>query len=126
MKYYILLTIPIPETKFYIEVGLDYDIPFHPNLTDEIFIADYPCKIKEIYYNLDNLTYITIRAEATDNLISIRGNPSNENIHQSLGEEYKQLKEWFESNGERIVLNDYYMHPERPYNTNLEDSTDEA
>src|ERR1700733_2508957 len=108
MKYYILLKIPVPDTKFYIEVGLDYDIPFHPNLTDEILIADYPCKIKEIYYNLDHLTYITIRAEAIDNLISIRGNPSNENIHKWLGDEYKELKDWCESNGEKIILNDYY------------------
>lgn len=120
-KYYVLLTIPVPETNFFIEIGLDYFIPFHPNLTDEITIANYPSKIDEIYYDLDNLTYITIRATAIDDLISIHNNPSRETIHEWLSKEWASLKGWAASNNERIILNDYYMHPERPYDKEFDD-----
>lgn len=119
MNYYVLLNIPVPQTKFFLEVGISYELPFHPNLTDEIEVVGYPSKINRIYYNLDNLSYVKMNVEATDNLISIRNNPSNETIHQWLSHDWKELKEWANTNGERIVLNSYYMHPERPFNERL-------
>jgi hypothetical protein len=121
-KYYVLLTIPVPETNFFIEIGLFYFILFHPNLTDEITVANYPSKIDEIYYSLDDLTYITIKATATDNLISIHHNPPREVIHKWLSDEWASLKEWAESNNERIILNDWYMHPEKPYDKEYDDN----
>ncbi len=120
-KYYVLLTIPVAETNFFIEIGLHYFIPFHPNLTDEITVANYPSKIDEIYYDLDNLTYITIRATAIDELISIHTNPTRETIHQWLSQEWQSLKEWAASYNERIILNDWYMHPEKPYDKEYDD-----
>lgn len=114
MIYYILLKIPVPESPFFIEIGMDYEIPFHPNLTDEICVCDFPCKINEIYYDLDSEYYV-IRLLAVDNLISTRKNPSAEKIHEYLSEEWKQLKIWKEKNGDRVILNDYYMNPNNDF-----------
>ena len=109
MNYYLLMTIPVPVSPFYIEVGMDYEIPFHPNLTDEIVAANYPCKINEIYYDLDS-EYFVIKLLATDNLISTRKNPSPEKIHESLRHEWMELKKWKELNNEKIILNDWLMN----------------
>jgi hypothetical protein len=113
MNCYVLLLIQAPGTEQFIEVGLDYDLPFHPNLTDEIEVAGFPCEIKEIYYNLDNLNYITMRVEAVDNLICMEDNPSKKYIHRWLMNEWEELKEWAKSDNERIILNDYLHHPEK-------------
>lgn len=113
MNYYVLLLIQAPEREQFIEVGLDYELPFHPNLTDEIEIAGFPCKINEIYYNLDDLDHVTIRAEATDCLISMRNNPSSKDIHKWLMHTWDELKKWTESNNERIILNDCLNDPDK-------------
>ncbi len=113
MNYYVLLLIEAPGTEQFIEVGLDYELPFHPNLTDEIEVAGFPCKIKEIYYDLDQLNHVTMRVEATDNLICMRERLTPKEIHSWLSEEWINLKKWTESNNERIILNDYLNHPEK-------------
>ncbi len=107
MKYYVLLMIQAPNTEHFIEVGLNYEIPFHPNLTDQMEAAGFTCEIKEIYYNLDDLSYATIKAKAIDNLLSMRNNPPPEIIQEWLIEEWIELKEWAERNGEIVILNDY-------------------
>jgi len=108
------MTIPVPGSPFYIEAGMDYEIPFHPNLTDEIVVADYPCKINEIYYDLDSAFFV-IKLLATDNLISIRKNHPPEKIHESLRHEWMELKKWKESNNEQIILNDWFMNPNKDF-----------
>jgi len=114
MKYYILLKIPAPCTKFYIEVGLEYELPFHPNITDELEIADIRCKINEIRYNLDSMDYVKMRIEAIDYFFASQSQGKTpEQIHKCLQQEWQDLKKW--ANGKKIILNDYYMHPERPY-----------
>lgn len=115
MNYYVLLLIQAPNTEQFIEVGLDYELPFHPNLTDEIEVAGFPCHVKEIYYNLDELNHITMRVEAVDSLISMRNNPSEAMIHEWLMEEWKLLKDLADANGERVILNDYLHHPDKPF-----------
>lgn len=114
MNYYVLLTIPAPHTKFYIEVGLDYEIPFHPNLTDELEVAGFPCKINEIRYNLDSMDYVMMSVEAIDNLFVTNGR-TPQYIHERMQQEWQELKEWVNSSQQKIILNGYYMHPERPY-----------
>lgn len=110
MKYYVLLTIKVTDTdtdtEHYIEIGLDYNLPFHPNLTDEIVVCDFPCKINEIYYNLDNLNYVTMRVEAIDNLISMRNNPSTKTIQDWLVQEWNEIQLWAASNNKKVILND--------------------
>ncbi len=110
-----MLTIPVPDSPFYIEIGMDYEIPFHPNLTDEITVCDYPSIINEIYYDLDSEYYV-IKLLANDNLISTRKDPSAETIHQALREEWRELKRWKEANNKKIILNDYYMNPDTVFN----------
>lgn len=114
MKYYILLKIPSPDTEFFIEVGLDYEIPFHPNLTDEITVADFPCKINRIYYDIDYVDNITIETEATQNLYVKKG-MEPQKIHECMQREWQELKKWCKDSGKEILLNDYYMNPEFPY-----------
>lgn len=118
MNYYVLLLIQAPNTEHFIEVGLDYDLPFHPNLTDEVEVVGFPCEIKEIYYNLDEMNHITMRVEAVDGLLSMRNNPSPKAIHEWLAEEWLQMKERKRNSGERTILNDYFMHPEKTYEEN--------
>lgn len=115
MKYYVLLLIQAHNTEQFIEVGLDYELPFHPNLTDEIEVAGFPCEIKEIYYNLDELNHVTMRVEAVDGLLSMRDNPSSKDIHGWLAHEWRQIKEWTTANNERVILNDYSSHPEKSF-----------
>lgn len=115
MKYYVLLTIQAPNSEQFIEVGLDYDLPFHPNLTDQLTVAGFPCEIKEIYFDMDYFDYITMRVKAIDNLLSMRNNPSEEDIHAWLTNEWLDLCSWVESNNERIVLNNYFYHPEKQF-----------
>lgn len=110
MNYYLLITIPVPESPFFIEVGMDYEIPFHPNLTDQICIADYPCKIDEIYYDLDS-DYFVIKLLAVDNLISLRGNTTPEKIHEQLRYTWMELKEFRESYNKNIILNSWFTNP---------------
>ncbi len=115
MNYYVLLLIKAPDTEQFIEVGLDYDLPFHPNLTDEIEVAGFPCKINEIYYDLDILRHVTMKVEATDNLIYVTKDTTNKQIHQWLMYEWKELKEWTDSNNEKLILNNYSDHPEKEF-----------
>lgn len=116
MKYYILLKIAIEESPFFIQVGLNYDLSFHPNTTDNIMCADYECKIAEIYYCIDNLDYITIRMDAIDGKY-LKGNCPEED-HKLMQEEWKDLKEWCDSNDDRIILNDYFMNPNNDFDNN--------
>ena len=116
MNYYVLLLIKVPESEQFIEVGLHYELPFHPNLTDEIHVASYPCEIKEIYYDLDNLRYITMRVQATDNVLWFPPETTSEEIHDCLSNEWKALKRWTKSNYKTIILNDYSNHPEKEFN----------
>jgi hypothetical protein len=116
MNYYVLLLIQAPEREQFIEVGLDYELPFHPNLTDEITVADFPCEIKEIYYDLDNLQYVTMRVNAVDNLLFVQHETTKKQIHTWLMDEWRVLKAWAESNNEIIILNDYLFHPEKEIN----------
>ena len=118
MKYYVLLKIPVPNSLFFIEVGLDYELPFHPNLSDEIQVGDYISKINSIYYDLDCLTCIFMRVEAIDGLIwnDDKHKLSDEEIHKDLQVVWKELKEWCNGNNERIILNDWYKNPEQEWN----------
>ena len=116
MKYYILLLIQPAKSEQFIEVGLNYKLPFHPNLTDEITVADYPCVIKEIYYDLDNLNYVTMRAEAINNLMVVRPTTTSQQIHEWLSNEWSKLKRWKESRSEKIILNNYLYYPKKEIN----------
>lgn len=117
IKYYVLLKIPVPNSKFFIEIGLDRELPFHPNLTDEIEVGGYISKIKSIFYDMDELTHIFIRAEAVDGLIcnDNKHKLSDEDIHKYLQDTWKSLKGWSNSHHERIILNDWYKNPERDW-----------
>lgn len=114
IKYYVLLKIPVPNSRFFIEIGLDRELPFHPNLTDEIEVESYISKITSIYYDMDELTHVFMRAEAVDGLLwnDDKNKLSDEDIHKYLQSIWKSLKEWCHGNGERIVLNDWYKNPE--------------
>ena len=56
-----------------------------------------------------------MRVEAVDSLISMRNNPSEAMIHEWLMEEWKLLKDLADANGERVILNDYLHHPDKPF-----------
>ena len=107
MNYYCLLTIPFPETEHYIEVGLNYDLPFHPNLTDEIEIMGYPSKINEIYYQLESVhngEYAVIKLIAHDCLYCYA---TEEEASKEIKSTWKDLKEQYPD----LILNCYSINP---------------
>jgi len=114
MNYYLLLTIKVLNSPFYIEVGLVRSLPFHPNLTDLLSVGDYYCKIKEIFFDLDNQREPWLKLEAGDAWVR-KNSETMEDCHKRMQSEFKDLKEWCHSNKDRLVLNDYYMNPERDY-----------
>lgn len=115
MKYYVLLLIKVINSEQFIQVGLDYTLPFHPNLTDDIEVAGYPCEINRIYYNLDNLDYAIMRVTAVDCLLYMRPHHSPVDVHKWLAQEWQAIKEWTANNNERAILDDYLHHPEKPF-----------
>jgi hypothetical protein len=63
-----------------------------------------------------------MRVEAVDNLLSMRNNPSPKEIHGWLASEWDMVKKWTKANNERVILNDYSHHPEKPF---IADYTDD-
>ncbi len=114
-EYYFLIKVPLLNTNFYIEVGVERNLPFHPNTTDIIEILGYICKITEIFYDVDDLKYITIRLEVTDCYPMPKSGNSEEDNHNIMQREWLDLKETADANQERIILNDYYMDPRKNY-----------
>jgi len=116
IPYYVVLKIPIKDTKFFIEVGMDYELPFHPNKTDIIDVAGYHCDIERIYIALDGPgpQPVMMYVEATDPFIIGKGH-TDEELHRIMQKEWINLKEWHEENDAEIILNDYYMNPNEPF-----------
>ena len=104
MRYYCLLTIPVEGSHHFMEVGLEYNLPFHPNLTDEIQLMDYFSKIESIYYTLEDVEtggYATIRLTAIDGIFQAK-NGGDEGAIAFLRREWIALRD----NYDGIVFND--------------------
>lgn len=98
MKYMVLLIIRIEKfPKYFIQIGQKLEFSIHPNLTDEITVDEYLCKVERISYDLkddDGIIYL----EAYD---SLPHEDEECNVVPRLKEEAEEMKEygWF--------LNDY-------------------
>ena len=104
MKYHIMLKIPAPETPYYLEIGVNYDLPFHPNKTDQIYMADYMCNIKYIDFDIDTLDCM-MKLEACDDLLFEAYKMSHQEIIEYFEEEGKSLEDRFKSQNKKMVIN---------------------
>lgn len=91
MQYLICLKIKIEKfPNYFIEVIKQYELPFHPNLTDEICVDDYYCTIENIHVDISEGSHII-------SLINTGGGPHEDeevNVIPRLKDEMKELEQY--------------------------------
>ena len=65
MKYLFLITMKVSGYNLFIELGKEYELNIHPNITDQIWVDDCFCSITEILHNIDNYS-IWLKLEMYD------------------------------------------------------------
>jgi hypothetical protein len=88
IRYNLWIKIPVPGSHYFIQVGKEFMLPFHPNLTDELTVANYTCTINDIDWMVED-EFGIIRMTATDNLVY---HCTKEKAIEHLMEELEDLK----------------------------------
>lgn len=98
MRYLFLMIVKIPGYDYYIELCKDYELEFHPNLTDLIFVDECFCEIKEIRLDIDSNTN-WLKLEKVDDLFRVEEGKDNEAI-ECLVSEIEEFKayDWYLNN----------------------------
>lgn len=107
INYYVLLTIRVPETSFYFEVGFNQELAVPVNLSDEVFFFDYCCKVYRITHQFD-CGEVWLRIES-DCMFVRNEAMTDEECCKKLNDEWLEMKEWFEENEEKIILTNWNL-----------------
>jgi len=93
--------------QYFIELQMNYYLPFHPNITDEIMAYGLTWKINHIYYDLDDIEYLVLNLETTEGMIL--DDASDQEIIEGYQALYDEFKDWCLSNNDKFFLSDWCL-----------------
>ena len=125
MKYDIRLKIQLKEEKdkyhkYFIEVEKEFELPFHPNITDKIYIEEAYWKILEISWDIDqNKGEIHLYEQCSGRCANDSENKNRITLTEEYIKYYKPYK-WclidYYLGKEHISMNDVELEIERKKN----------